>query len=92
TIACTAESWFRPTSSMSLTFEINNAPEGIKLKNTSFDAGKFLLTIEADKKLAGYRDNLIIQVFDEVTQPSGQKRKTFSGFLPAIAFEVVKNE
>jgi len=92
TITCTAESWFRPTSSLSLTFEINNPPDGIKLKNVSFDGGKFLLTIEADKKLATYRDNLIIEVFDEITQVSGQKRKTFSGFLPAIAFEVVKNE
>ncbi|HOL50557.1 MAG TPA: hypothetical protein PLW07_08225, partial [bacterium] len=73
-------------------FEINNPPDGIKLKNVSFDGGKFLLTIEADKKLATYRDNLIIEVFDEITQVSGQKRKTFSGFLPAIAFEVVKNE
>ncbi|MCM8821823.1 MAG: hypothetical protein NC831_03295 [Candidatus Omnitrophica bacterium] len=90
-ITCEAEKWFKPGSSMSLSFELNNPPDGIKIADVSFEAGKYILTLSADKKLSGYRDNLIIEVFEEVAQKQGRK-KTPAGFLPAIPVEVVKNE
>ncbi|MCX7705670.1 MAG: hypothetical protein N2115_05360, partial [bacterium] len=91
TIKCETEKWFRPSISTSLGFELSNPPDGIKIKDIRFDAGNYILTIAADKKLAGYRDNLIIEIFEEISFQQG-KKKTPAGFLPAIPFEVVKNE
>jgi hypothetical protein len=91
-ITCNLETWFRPAAGMSLSFELKEPPEGIRIKKVSFDSGRYILTIEADKKLEGYRDNMIIEVYDEIVQPGGMKRKILSGFLPAMQYEVVKSE
>lgn len=95
-IPCFLETWFRPSSPLSISFELKNPPEGIRIKDVSFENGKYLITIEADKKLQGYKDNLIIEVIEETTMMAGkvisQKRKTPVGFLPAIPVEVVKIE
>lgn len=90
-ITCEVETLFRSMAG-SLSFGLKEPPEGIRIKNVSFDSKQYTLTIEADKKLQGYRDNLIIEVFDEITQTGGMKRKILSGFLPAIQYEVTKNE
>ncbi len=91
TTSCEIEKWFKPNPSISISFELNNPPDGIKIKDIQFDSGRYLLTVEADRKLIGYRDNLIIEVFEESSQQQG-KRKNPIGFLPAIPFEVVKND
>ncbi|HRV03673.1 MAG TPA: hypothetical protein P5025_01310 [Candidatus Ratteibacteria bacterium] len=91
-ILCALETWFKPSSSLSINFELNNPPSGIKIRDQSFVSDKYILTIEADKKLTGYKDNLIIEVIEEISMPGGQKRKVPVGFLPAIPIEVLENE
>ncbi|MCM8759243.1 MAG: hypothetical protein NC906_05670, partial [Candidatus Omnitrophica bacterium] len=91
TIKCETERWFRPGLTTSLWFDLKNPPEGIKIKEIYFDSGYYNLTIMADEKIAGYKDNLIIEIFEEISLQQG-KRKTPAGFLPAIPFEVVKND
>lgn len=91
TVRCETEKWFKPGPSTSIVFELNNPPEGIKINDVRFDSGNYILNIMSDEKLAGYRNNLIIEIFEQVSLQQG-KRKSPAGFLPAIPFEVVKNE
>jgi hypothetical protein len=77
---------------------LNNPPEGVSVKNLSPEQGVLTLTLsaDADKAKPGLKGNLIIEATAErAVNPEGgtqaaRKRRVSLGFVPAIAFEVVK--
>jgi len=80
-------------------------PKGIDLaiRNVTFDANglTFQLKVDGEAAKPGFADNLIVEVFTEVTiKPRGKdkekatprKRRLFVGVLPAIPFVVVERQ
>ena len=77
--------------------ELSEPPEGIAIKKVSPDRQglAILLSAEDGKAKPGLKGNLIVEAFREWvpksrdSKPTGPKRRTALGMLPAIPFEVV---
>jgi hypothetical protein len=82
-----------------LQFELSEPPEGITLRDATVNGSEatFDLYAEAAKVEAGFRSNLIVIVSGErVPTPNAPaqaaRRRVPLGVLPAIAFEVVRED
>lgn len=81
-----------------LQLKLNEPPKGISLENVKVVPGKLSFTIGSDAKILkpGYQDNLIIDVFSEVTvnrsnAPKAAAKQSVSlGALPAIPMEIIQ--
>ncbi|MCM8805104.1 MAG: hypothetical protein NC833_07640, partial [Candidatus Omnitrophica bacterium] len=57
----------------------------VKIEN-----GILSFEIKADEKIKkGYSDNLLFELFSEISGKDGKTRKISRGFLPAIMIEVI---
>jgi hypothetical protein len=77
--------------------ELSDAPDGITLHDANSIPGGVTFWLRADKKLqAGFKDNVIVEMFREFTPPqregapAPQKQRNSLGTLPAIQIEIVK--
>ncbi len=74
--------------------ELTDPPDGLILKEVKATPDGFTLVLDADKKLAGYSDNLIIGAFTDLNMtpqnPDAPKQRVSIGALPAVAYEVTK--
>lgn len=75
--------------------ELVAPPAGIALDDVACKGSTFTLTLKADDKSAGCRDNLIVEVFTQLDAkarkgPGAQPQRISAGVLPAIPIEVVK--
>jgi hypothetical protein len=78
-------------------FELNDAPDGIAIKefSTGRDHAELVLQTDPAKLRPGLKGNLVIQAFAEHSpqssreEPSVNRRRVPLGALPAIPFETV---
>lgn len=83
----------RIAATQSLTFELLDPPQGIRLLRTIEMPGGMALVLKADEETAqaGYADNLIVEAFTSAqTRGGGQAQKISVGCLPAIPFTIVR--
>ena len=80
-----------------LQFELNDAPDGLTLRDLSVAMGgaQFVLEADSTKLKPGLRGNLIVTISGERAPPAnapnaGARRRLPIGTLPAIAFEIVR--
>lgn len=77
---------------------LNEPPEGLTLYDVTIVSGGLAFILKADKDVvqSGFADNLIVEVFREVTpkqkdgKPAAQKRRYSMGVFPAIPIEIVQ--
>ena len=80
---------------LKLRLELSDPPKGLTLVDQKVLPDQMTATVKADGLVAGYRDNLIVEVFTdfEVKRPDGKAaapQRVSVGVLPAIPFEVIK--
>ncbi len=77
---------------------LNEPPEGLTLHDVTVVSEGLAFILKADKDVvqSGFADNLIVEVFREVTpkrkdgKPATQKRRYSMGVFPAIPIEIVQ--
>ncbi len=80
-------------------FRLIEAPAGLTVRDSRFEAGTIVLTIKADKKLdapVGSTGNIIVQMWGtsrprpKAGQPPAQPRQYAAGYLPAVRYMVTR--
>ena len=80
-------------------FRLIEAPAGLTVRDSRFEAGTILLTLKADKKLdapVGSTGNIIVQMWGtsrprpQAGKPPAQPRQYAAGYLPAIRYMVTR--
>ncbi len=80
-----------------MTLALKHGPDGISLEKTTVAGRKVTFVLKADKDAMekGFRDNLIVEAFNEYTPKpkkgtkSTQKKRNPIGFMPAIPIQIV---
>ena len=76
--------------------QLSEAPEGVTLRNVTVVPNGLSFQLKADKDAVQIADNLIVEVFREYAvknkadKPTGQKRRSLMGVLPAIPIEILQ--